>query len=589
MTFDSKEIIKKKEGYIYKKIEKSSIKYELIPTRDGAYTLKKEGKLISSMYKPISEAKKMIEKYEFYKIKIVLLFGIGLGYHLEELLKKIDVDTKVIAFETDMGLLKSSVESGNFEKIIRDKRVEIFTSNENDKFLKYLSEIIKIGVAPRYLIVKHKVLYDIDYEFYKGVENSFKEFLKENIINMNTLFSFGKQWIRNSFRNMNDFSNSLGVKEFEGLFKGIAGVVVSAGPSLDKNIEYLHWIKGKAPIIAVGTIVGKLLDNGIKPDFIVTMDGGEPNWEHFKRVDYSSIPLVYEPMVHYSIVKHSKSKNIVFTSNNPVATWMEGIVGKKGFLRQGGSVAVSAYDFALTMGCNPIILLGQDLAYSKGRTHASGTLYKDILLDEEKENDFLNVDVKNIFGNRVKTDVRYNIFRTKLESYISEDKNKNSKLLLLDCTEGGAFIKETIPSSLKKVYYEYIDFLNVEVTEKINLVFKNQLEKENSEVIDNEIRDLVKNMKNLKRKVLSGIKLINKMLGSGDYNKINELEKLDAELESDKKVSNLLHAILQPIILKIINSENDSGDISSLKKTLDLYNWIIKGLDYNINCMEEIL
>ena len=56
----------------------------------------------------------------------------------------------------------------------------------------------------------------------------------------------------------------------------ITGIVVAAGPSLNKNIKELKRAKGKAFIIAVDTALKPLLREGIIPDMFFIVDAMKP-------------------------------------------------------------------------------------------------------------------------------------------------------------------------------------------------------------------------------------------------------------------------------------------------------------------------
>jgi hypothetical protein len=58
--------------------------------------------------------------------------------------------------------------------------------------------------------------------------------------------------------------------------------------------------------------------------------------------------------------------------------WIENLIGSYGFVKVGESVATVAFDLANRLMCNPIILVGQDLAYSDGKPYAFSVVEEDI-------------------------------------------------------------------------------------------------------------------------------------------------------------------------------------------------------------------
>ena len=83
---------------------------------------------------------------------------------------------------------------------------------------------------------------------------------------------------------------------------------------------------------------------------------------------------------------------------------------------QGGSVAHACVDFARVLGCNTIIFIGQDLAYTDDKTHANNSKsgFENNLFTDET-----NVYVKGVKSETVKTSSQFNIFRTRLEMMIN--------------------------------------------------------------------------------------------------------------------------------------------------------------------------
>ncbi|SQC03124.1 hypothetical protein [Clostridium tetanomorphum] len=63
---------------------------EIHKAKDGNYNLKVDKRYIYSRYFPLEEAGKFIEanKELYLDKKVVVVYGVGLGYHVKELLKE---------------------------------------------------------------------------------------------------------------------------------------------------------------------------------------------------------------------------------------------------------------------------------------------------------------------------------------------------------------------------------------------------------------------------------------------------------------------------------------------------------------------
>lgn len=584
------EMLEKKNSILAELIKNNTEKnIEVLETKDGNYTAKLNGKLLHSMYKPFEEADKYISNYDIKNKDVVIILGFGFSYYVQSILKELREDTKIFIIEHNLEVLKKCFEKIELSDILSNDKVYIYHTSQTFEFNYDIEAAFKIGIVPEYEIINHK----IEYFFYENDYIKFVEVFKNEIsnilMNTSTIFEFSKMWHRNSYINMIHFSNSIGINKIKNNYKEVPAIIVSAGPSLDKNIKYLKWVKNKAIIIAVGTSLKKLLNENIIPDFIMALDGGEPNWEHFKNMDYSKIPLIYEPMVHPNILKYHKGKKLVFVSQNIVGSWGEHIFGEKGFLKMGGSVALSCYDFAVYIGANPIILMGQDLAYTGGRTHVSGSTYEKDIAKENKQ-DIHQLYLKDIYGDDILSDRKFFSFKMYFERFISGDKKRIPDLKVIDCTEGGAKIDFTEIMTFKDVYFKYIYDKNINIENDLKIYFENINKEENIKKLYEAKNEITKKLNIVKKEVNKGIKILKNAINKKDYTEMEELNNIDILLNENIEVSNLVRYISQHIIsdvLKNIKKENDEEKV--LNKNLKLYEGIKKGIEYNLKCIEDMV
>lgn len=80
----------------------------------------------------------------------------------------------------------------------------------------------------------------------------------------------------------------------------------SAGPSLNKNVDYLTRLDNRGVIIVVDTSLPLLLDRDIKPDFIVTTEPINTIYEKvFKNYPELDLPLLYIPATSNKLYRQS--------------------------------------------------------------------------------------------------------------------------------------------------------------------------------------------------------------------------------------------------------------------------------------------
>ena len=82
---------------------------------------------------------------------------------------------------------------------------------------------------------------------------------------------------------------------FYDMNKDVPAIIVSAGPSLDKNLAEMINYKDKLKdyfIIAGNRTLKTLINNNIKPDLLVTVDPNEITHEMINSSNYNDIPIV---------------------------------------------------------------------------------------------------------------------------------------------------------------------------------------------------------------------------------------------------------------------------------------------------------
>ncbi len=215
----------------------------------------------------------------------------------------------------------------------------------------------------------------------------------------------------------------------------IPAIIVSAGPSLDKNITILKQAEGKAFIIAVDSALRALLDKGIKIDIAISVDPGKHK-HPFEHERAGEIPFVFK--VNSPGFAVAENKNKIFFEDGYGFRYFSEILraeagAELGETKTGGSVANNAFSLVADMGFKTIILVGQDLAYTEGKDHVAGFVNKNELL----RNGGQPMLTEAVGGGLVETDMQMSFYREWFEQRIAEFED----IRVIDATEGGALIK----------------------------------------------------------------------------------------------------------------------------------------------------
>jgi hypothetical protein len=199
-----------------------------------------------------------------------------------------------------------------------------------------------------------------------------------------TLRFWGPIWLKHYWENLPNVKR--GVRLFEGALPETPALIVGAGPSLEKNINQIHKLKGRAVILAVPKSYKLLLREGIEPDVVIVCDAKEGQAKkcfpfgknaHKQNKTLLVMDTVAHPLAH----RMWQDKNRVFWYNKmPVDAWPSGHrleegTGPIGQFPQSGNTTNVCWSMAkLLLGCDPIIWVGQDLSWPLGQAQYSGGL-----------------------------------------------------------------------------------------------------------------------------------------------------------------------------------------------------------------------
>ncbi|WP_346353480.1 motility associated factor glycosyltransferase family protein [Azotosporobacter soli] len=330
--------------------------------------------------------------------------------------------------------------------------------------------------------------YQVAYgEYYRGLVRQALKALRFYHVNKTTQDSFRVLWLINFWRNLRQAE--IDVSEMRGVFEGRPAIIVSAGPSLGKNIGLLERLKEKALIIAVGSSISILESHGITPHFRVAIDGVKENELIFKNVATEKCPLIYSGYAYHPMIENYQGPKIHMSLTGHLlpnylfekAEWQCLTV------RSGFSVANVAMDMLQQLKCSTIILLGQDLCYTEGRMHAHGAW------DGEFDDKYVNEEVETVnqFGEKVYTDRLFLGMKLVFEKILEMHKRDATAATVINATEGGLKIEGMLHKSLAEVEAEYLTTtyeFEREIAERI------AVEKRNLPLKKNQLKSAVDNM-----------------------------------------------------------------------------------------------
>ncbi|CEP68884.1 6-hydroxymethylpterin diphosphokinase MptE-like [Moorella glycerini] len=432
------------------------VKVEL--ARNGSPTLlvNQEGQgfyiHIHSCYEPEVEAQRWLKSLAWEKSQLTIVLGFGLGYHLEAMLA-LYPELKIIVIEPDLEIFLNALAIRDLRHLLQNPNIEMILGADINSLAKQIFTIITNDLAAGLNILSWPPYLQLWGSFWQKSQQMLLNLIRQRLVNIATYKSFATQWLVNFFRNLPISINDPGIKSLFSLFINRPAIIVAAGPSLEKNIHLLHRARGAALIIAAGSAINPLLKNNIRPDLLVSFDPGEANYKHFTNLQRADIPLVYAPTIYSRITDEYRGPRFAMGMDVfPFTSWAFQMIGDdKGMVASGPSVANVAWDLARQMGCNPIIFVGQDLAYTNQKSHAEGVITAHrIEIDDQNQQDYFYTE--DVFGERVLTNRPMYAMKVWFEQRIATFGHGR---LFIDATEGGAKIAGTEIMPLAEVLEKY--------------------------------------------------------------------------------------------------------------------------------------
>lgn len=614
----NKQIIGEKYPYLIDNLDtqnKEDIQIDIINAKDGnrSMLLKKDERqvYINSKYKPLDEAKRWIESINVKKNSIIVVFGLGLGYRLKEIHKRLSNEGMLIIIEPNKSIFENVLKQIDLTDLLNKNNVYLIVGEEEKGYKDKLWQLINWANV-RNVIMSNIPNYD---KLFNKEHHDFVKIINDLLFirrsENDTYYHSNKRWTINFFENIPYILQSINSKELFKQFEEKPAIIVSAGPSLNKNVRLLKEIKDKAVIICVGTALRTLLKEDIKPDLVIMIEGFPSGKRILQGINYDDIPLLYKTLVYPDVIQDHNGTKIVFSNTDIYAGEnFNRYVSDIGDIPGGGSVAHNAFNLAKSMGANPIILIGQDLAYSNGKTHADGTVYQNNKIDN-KINKLIKV--KDIEGKEVFSKPEWYVF---LKWFEKEIENDDSQKIYIDATEGGAKIEGTKVMSLRDVIDEYCRE-DIATTEKINTIINDAKLLENKKILEilDEFKTIEVELKKIINKCKIAIDLCNTLINIFTLNKFYDQKRLKKILDKLKEIDDyiknrenkfmILRMLIDPVMVKFmgeLNEEENNAlskigqDINVAKTSKKLYSDIKEAVEYampllnnSINKMESII
>lgn len=365
-----------------------------------------------------------------------IVFGFGLGYHIQEMIN-LYPDMEIYVLENDLEQIRNAVYYRNIEDILLNDNVHVIYCKDATVYAKWLGCNIelneKVNIECKMWMPSVKAIGDKD----------LRQVLERYNVSFYSMDYFKKKLDEN-FRE-NQLLRDENVSVIRSDIEGKDVILIAAGPSLDKQIDNLKKLlisdeREHICILCVGKICRKLLQDEIRPDYIIMTDANETTKWQTDGLEKSGIPLIYLSTVAANVSCQYFGKRYIAYQEGFDKSEDAARCGGYLLFETGGSVATFAIDLALKLGCRRLICVGLDMGYIGNRTHADKV--GGVLADKDGLK-----QVEAVGGGNVYTSKNLESYRLWIEKRISREKSD-----IIINASNGARIHGMIERDLCEIY-----------------------------------------------------------------------------------------------------------------------------------------
>ena len=421
---------------------------------NGFYNLVYKNTYLHNRQNPLAEAKEIFSMAANSPVAIHLVYGLGLGYLFQ--VASANSAGTVILYEPDLNILKIAFSLVDFSNDILKNNV--FISDNLEKTGEYIYKKSNTKNTP--LMLTTPAYRDMNTQKF----NEMVETLQRMIGRYNLDLKYTQQKFfpiaRTIIQNIPNLIKEPPLSSIKDFYKGQTAVVVSAGPTLDRNIETIKKYRDNIVLIVVGTAMKTLAKHGITPDFLCIIETYDSS-KQIEGLDLSEVNFVTEPFSNINLRKF-KFKQIYshISDNMPVNSFWSNIINENTEENLSkGTVSYTALNVTRILGCSKIVMVGQDLAYIEGQCYSKDSAYKDLECRFNKENNRWEITAKD-FDSFADSLSNYPEREKRLEAARTRLKNLNNSLYYVTSIKGEQIPTESVYAAFIKPLSEFAQKFN---------------------------------------------------------------------------------------------------------------------------------
>ncbi len=325
---------------------------------------------LHSLFDPLHEAERLEEALPPSGYLVAL--GLGGGYGIRAYLNS-SATTGILIVEYSAGLLRALLNQIDLSEIFLDGRVSILLDPSEEQLEASLFSLYVPPLAGDLRSLPLRARVDLDPPPFARAAETIRTVLQRISDDYSVQAFFGKLWFRNAVRNLR-----IAERPSSPLPPARRAVVTAAGPSLEEELpEVARAQKNGAFLIATDTTLPALLDSGLRPDAVISIDCQTISYYHFLKGLPAGIPLLIDLASPNRLARLTDSVRF-FSSGHPFCAYVSTHFRRFPALdTSGGNVTHAALSLAEALGAESCLVAGADFSYPEGKSYARGTYIYD--------------------------------------------------------------------------------------------------------------------------------------------------------------------------------------------------------------------
>ncbi len=410
----------------YTGIKVTEGKYTIASSDTGYLTIRdnEQGIYLHETHDPMWEAYETVRTILNPQAEEFLIFGSGLGYTAYQVWHQSEGFSNIYLYEDDPVILDYAYKYGVLSLIPEKNLSIIHNINKIELATEFIHNLIEMNIGEGFIFSHWKK------SLYKDLCSNE---IDRIVINHELFLEMNNRTLTNLYKNRQ--LQQVLFKDIAVNYKYKEWLVISAGPSFDESIDFIKSSIGIRGLIAVNTVLRRLIKEGIKPDIIVAADQYSQMIDHIKGIEYytKDIPLIADWFLNWKYAElYQGPISFVRTNSNPKLT--KEILPNEPLWDINGTVACLAIEAAVKLGAGRIYLVGQDLAYPSGQKYAKGMPHAEV------SNVKGDMQVLSVDGSMVNTCEAFDWFRKAIEYQIA----KYNDVKFINMSKHGAYISGAI-------------------------------------------------------------------------------------------------------------------------------------------------